>query len=482
MLPGIRSDDHQPAEHTAGSFLLNPPKAEDVIPGGGLGLGAYRIRERPPLLEGDRADPAGVSSEFEAGENRRILSPVDDNAVDDIYQTQSSDLRNQQFGPSESLAWDSVFPRSGSAALGSNGGLLNDSGAGQLQQRTSLEGPLNHLPADIGNPRTGAPGPLGTMGVGDADSEASLRAQILEAIKTDPATRLDQGVAIPALYQQVNPQAKLGFPELTTRPQFQEDFVRGRMGLPKSLRINEQDAMIAPHSAYSHVNTLDALKDVYSGVYGGNPPSIPTTMATGSKAGMHATMDTPETKPLPGFYDMYPVLADPGHGSSNNTEQHVTAPPAGAIPPLMAGDPPPVQQPGAGGHGQNEGSAQWPINTAGYAVDDAPRSESPRGPSTETQFGGDGGKQDIQFGGSGHGLQDTPFFGGDKGQRDRGQFGGDGGKQGIQFGGDKGQRDRGPGSAVPRPNPADSWGSTEDLRVGDVFRKPNFKTNKLERW
>jgi hypothetical protein len=358
--------------------MLPRPTAADVMPGGGLGLGGYSLGQAPPLLKGDRASPAEVSAEFTAGD-RKPLQPASDAAVNSVYESHGSDLRNQKFGKADSVTWDAIFPQSGSAALGAKGGLLADGGIATLQ------GPTNSAALDIGNPRVGAPGALGTFAGGGRptdDAEVALRAQILEAIKTDPATRLDQGVAIPALYQQVNPHAKLGFPDLGTRPQFPEDFARGRLELPKELRIDEQEAMLAPCAAYSHVGTLDELKDVYSRVYGGKPPDNPKTMATGSKAGMQAAGYTAETQALPGFYDMYPELSDPGQATHNTAGQQVAAPKAGEMPPLMAGDPAPSSQPDT----EESGSGKWPINTPGYAIADAPRSVVPSGISPDAMF------------------------------------------------------------------------------------------------
>jgi hypothetical protein len=244
------------------SFLLPKPDVGALLPGAGMagakGINRYEHASGPPLLKGDRADPGEVAREFRAGD-KQPLAPLDAAAVSQLFAGNHSDLLNQQFDAAEAPSIQSVYANSGSAKQGTRGGLLED-GAGA----DALMGPPDTAPQDIGNPRIGQQYPLGSLRntKSPADTEEVLRKQILESIRTDPAIRLGQSVAISELHQQVNPAAKMGFPVMQTRPKYAEDFVRGRLALPPALQIAPKAALAADRDAHAHVGTLNNLKDV----------------------------------------------------------------------------------------------------------------------------------------------------------------------------------------------------------------------------
>jgi hypothetical protein len=346
-------------------FSITAADTTSIMPGSAFGLTGYGLRPEEPLLQGDRASPAAVAAEYSAAD-RKPLQSVDTKTVNALYSNRTGDLLNQAFDNDEVPGVETIYATSGSVAQNKVGGLLKEGGA-------SLAGPSAALPSNIGNPRVGSQGVLGSIGGGGtpADAEESLRKQILEAIKTDPATRLDQGVAIPELYQQVNPVAKLGFPVMQTRPQFSEDFVRGRLQLPESLKIDQKEAIMAPQNAYSHVSTLNDLKTIYAGAYNSAPPAIPQTMfgVQTSKEGGG------ESRPLPGFTDMYPSLDDPsasrGPAASRNPlapNQYVPPPAAGTMPPLMVGGEDTTVPDSFANSAPGADASKWPINTTGYAI------------------------------------------------------------------------------------------------------------------
>lgn len=306
--------------------------------------------------------------EFESANRGGPLTTSDQSGVMPLKYP--SDLLAQDLGADEVVPIAETFAKSGSTRPNQTGGIL----AGDANN--VMAGSRTTPPENIGNPRVGAVQQLGVIPGGStpAESEQALRKQILEAIRTEPSTRLDQTVAIPELYNQVNPVAKLAFPIMQTRPQFQEDFTRGRLSLPSSLTIDPSKAYQAQTDAYSHIGSLDHMKSVYASDYGGKPPAAPgafsknTPMKAGASAG----------KPLPSFADMYPGVFDATNPMNRGAAPgRNPAPPNALVPdaepdtmaPLMYGGKTETVPSSFSGGAPGSNATQWPVGGTGYAVD-----------------------------------------------------------------------------------------------------------------
>jgi hypothetical protein len=357
-------------------FELNTANAP--ITGGAYSApGVDALRPAPgqvsrPLLSSDTADPGSVERQFYQ-DSKKALQPGEAGSLLSIEKTFfNSDLMNQPIGLDELPSIESVFAQSGSVGLGKSGGILADSADG-----SSLKGSNPNKPANIGNPRVGEDTTLGTIlgGGTPADAEEVLRKQILEAIRTEPTTRLDQSVAIPELYQQVNPAAKLGFPIMQTRPQFPQDFVRGRLALPPSLTIKEGAAILARTDAYSHVDSLDSLKGIYADLYKGKPPRTPEALLETKKLAPDALAVqyslAGEGVTLPSMQEMYPDAYSAVRSTHNLAPpgSHIDAPSPYQMAPLMAGGVTEIMPDSFAGGAPGSSASKWPINTTGYAVD-----------------------------------------------------------------------------------------------------------------
>ena len=350
------------------------------------GVGAAApLPEKPqaPLLRTDTAFELGESGameaqwrkgeEFESANRGGVLTTSDQGGVGTFNYP--SDLLSQKLDANETPPIADTFAQSGSTRPGQRGGILSG------DANNVMTGNGTRPPENIGNPRVGVVQELGVIpgGSSPAESEEVLRKQILEAIRTEPATRLDQTVAIPELYQQVNPVAKLGFPVMQTRPQYQEDFVRGRLSLPPSLTIDPANAYKADQDAYSHIGSLDHMKSVYAGEFGGNPPPPPGAFTkNAAKNAMNA--GGAGGAPLPSFADMFPGVYDatdarnrgPAPGRNPGPpNSDVPAPKAGEMPPLMFGGTVESVPDTFSGGAPGSGASQWPIGGTGYAVDGA---------------------------------------------------------------------------------------------------------------
>lgn len=389
------------------------------------GVGANApLPEKPqaPLLRTDTAFELGSSGameaqwrkgeEFESANRGGVLTTSDQGGVGAFNYP--NDLLSQKMDSDETPPIADTFAQSGSTRPGQRGGILSGDG------NNVMTGSATRPPENIGNPRVGVVRELGVIpgGSSPAESEEVLRKQILEAIRTEPATRLDQTVAIPELYQQVNPVAKLGFPVMQTRPQYQEDFVRGRLSLPPSLTIDPSKAYTADKDAYSHIGSLDHMKSVYANDLGGNPPPPPGAFSKNAKK---SAMNAGGTggDPLPSFADMYPGVYDatdprnrgPAPGRNPAAPNSLVPPPkAGEMPPLMFGGQVESVPDTFSGGAPGSRAGQWPIGGTGYAVDgaamrqrdqtDVPTDQSEVGAG---QYTSDRGTQPFPYEGGGGG-------------------------------------------------------------------------------
>lgn len=338
----------------------------------------FNASQEPPLLRTDTMTENGMEAQWRRGEEffsanqGGVLTTSDQSGVGPFNYP--ADLLSQRMDAAEVPPIAQVFATSGSTRPGATGGILSG------DANNVMTGNRARPPENIGNPRIGEVRELGVIprGSSPSESEEALRKQILEAIRTEPATRLDQSVAIPELYNQVNPVAKLGFPVLQTRPQFQEDFVRGRLSLPPTLTIDPSKAYKSERDAYSHIGSLDHMKAVYAGDLGGVPPAPPGGLAGTGASAMKAGGGPGEA--LPSFADMYPGVYD-----ATNPETRGAAParnpgpPNSQVPlpdptkmaPLMVGGAVETVPDTFSAGAPMSGATQWPIGGTGYAVDGA---------------------------------------------------------------------------------------------------------------
>lgn len=339
---GSVSYELAPAE-SDGSIFGTPEALDPQAP--------FRASQAPPLLTTDGIGQSmdDLYKTFETENRGTVLTNSDQQGVSNFAYP--SDLLQQKMAADEMPSLAVTYANAGSVAPGKKGGLMSG------RTNTVIAGNTRKPPEDVGNPRVGVK-TLGVIPDGEspAESEEALRKQIIESIRTEPTTRLDQSVAIPELYQQVNPVAKLGFPIMQTRPQFQEDFVRGRLSLPKQLTIDPSAAITAETDAYSHVASLDNLRAVYTQEYNGDVPVAPSGIASANgKESLLPPFDS----------SFYPDTRNP-------TAPNSSVPDIGpeALAPLMYGGK--VEPlPDSFGKGAAPGAepADWPLSGNGYRVD-----------------------------------------------------------------------------------------------------------------
>lgn len=310
----------------------------------------FRRTQNAPLLRTD--DGIGPSMDdmwksFEDGNRGSVLTNSDQQGVSNFAYP--NDLLQQKMAGDEVKSLAETYSSAGSIAPGKKGGLMSG------RSNTVVTGNSRKRPENIGNPRVGEQA-LGVIpdGASPAESEAALRKQITESIRTEPSTRLDQSVAIPELYQQVNPVAKLGFPIMQTRPQFQEDFVRGRLALPKDLTIDPSPAYTTSTDAYAHVGSLDQLRAVYGREFKGDVPTTPAAFAGKAPAAAPPAFDAT-------------FFRDTRNPKAPNSAVPEVAP--DKLAPLMYGG---KVAPLPDSFRKGSGPGEWPLSGNGYRVDGVP--------------------------------------------------------------------------------------------------------------